>query len=209
MTGATCDANARSYDAIASRWDDARRAFYGRERAYLDVLLAGLPPASMVLDLGCGTGRPMAEYVLARGHRVVGIDQSAALLALARRRFPAATWRRARLEDLVLDETYAAAICWDALFHVERTHHRTILANVAQRLAPGGRLMLTVGGSESPAFVDEMFGEPFFYDSHPPAVVLAMLAELEFAPLVAEFMNEPTGGRDKGRYAIVAERRSS
>jgi hypothetical protein len=31
-----------------------------------------------------------------------------------------------------------------------------------------------------------------------------MLAELGFRPLIAEFMNEPTSGRDKGRYAIVA-----
>jgi hypothetical protein len=31
-----------------------------------------------------------------------------------------------------------------------------------------------------------------------------MLAELGFQPLIAEFMNEPTSGRDKGRYAIVA-----
>jgi len=196
--------NERSYDAIAARWDEARRGFFGRERAYLDALLADLAPGARVLDLGCGTGRPMAEAVLARGHRVDGIDQSAGLLAIARRRLPQGTWRRGRLEALALEATYDAAICWDALFHVARTGHQAILARVARHLRAGGRLMLTVGGSESPPFVDTMFDEPFFYDSHPPARMMAMLDELGFAPLVAEFMNEPTGGRDKGRYAIVA-----
>jgi 2-polyprenyl-3-methyl-5-hydroxy-6-metoxy-1,4-benzoquinol methylase len=198
--------NRRSYDLIAARWDEARRGFYGRERDYLDALLAGLPPGSRILDLGCGTGRPIAEAVLARGHHVVGVDQSTELLALARRRFPQATWRYARLEALALAGVYAAVVCWDALFHVERVHHAEILATVARHLAPGGRLMLTVGGSEHPAFVDTMFGQEFFYDSHPPPRVLALLADRGFTPVVSELMNAPTSGRDKGRLAIVAER---
>lgn len=198
--------NERSYDRIAAQWDEARRAFYGRERDYVDRVLEGLPPASRILDLGCGTGRPMAEHVLARGHRIVGYDQSAALLAIARRRFPQATWHQASLDTLELDGVYDGAICWDALFHVERTHHRAILATVARHLALGGRLMLTVGGSVHPAFVDTMFDEEFFYDSFPPAQVVELLGEVGFEPLLAEFMNEPTPGRDKGRYAIVARR---
>lgn len=213
--------NRASYDAIASRWDEARLNFYGREQFYLDTLLAGLPPGATVLDAGCGTGRPMAEYVIARGFRVVGYDQSEGMLALARQRFPAQTWICAALEDCEFDggkaaegkegnpeagsARYTAAICWDALFHIERRHHQAILRRIRNCLHPGARLMLTCGGSEHPAFTDTMFGETFFYDSNTPEQTLAMLAGLGFRPLVAEFMNEPTGGRDKGRYAIVAQ----
>ena len=35
----------------------------------------------------------------------------------------------------------------------------------------------------------------------------AFLADLGFAPVLHEFMNAPTSGRDKGRYAIVARKR--
>jgi hypothetical protein len=66
--------------------------------------------------------------------------------------------------------------------------------------------MLAVGGSDHPAFVDTMFGESFFYDSHPPERVVTMLGQVGFEPVIAEFMNEPTAERDKGRYAIVARR---
>jgi SAM-dependent methyltransferase len=199
-----CAMNRDAYNRIASKWDGARIAFCGRERDYVDALLDGLPEPSEILDLGCGTGRPIAEYVLSRGHRVTGVDQASELLALARARFPQATWIESRLEDFTITQRYAAIVCWDALFHLEREVHAELLARMARSLIPGGRIMITVGGSDHPAFTDMMFGETFSYDSHPPERVLALLDELGFAPLIAEFMNQPTPGRDKGRYATVA-----
>jgi SAM-dependent methyltransferase len=201
--------NREAYNRIASEWDRARLAFYGREREYLDALLEGLPQRSAILDLGCGTGRPIVEYLLACGHRVTGVDQAAQLLAIARARFPEATWIESRLEDYTIPDGYAAIVCWDTLFHLERSVHAQLLARMAMSLDPGGRIMLTVGGSEHRAFTDTMFGETFFYDSHLPSRVLVMLDELGFEPLIAEFMNAPTSGRDKGRYAIVGELRTS
>ncbi|MFB3819584.1 MAG: class I SAM-dependent methyltransferase, partial [Candidatus Methylomirabilales bacterium] len=82
-----------------------------------------------------------------------------------------------------------------------RAEHRRILAGAAEILPAGGRLMLTIGGSSHPPFVDTMFGEPFFYDSHPPETALAIPGELGLTPVMHEFLNVPTGGRDKGRYA--------
>lgn len=199
--------NRIGYDSVADAWDAARVGFYGRERDYLDAFLADLPIPSTIVDLGCGTGRPFAEYVLARGHAIIGVDQSERLLALARTRFPTGTWIAAAIEDFVLPVECAGVICWDALFHLPRAQHRRVLDRVARALPSGGRLMLTVGGSAHPAFTDTMFGAELFYDSYPPATVLAILADLGFAPVLHEFMNEPTSGRDKGRYAIVARKR--
>lgn len=198
--------NRASYDRIAPRWDEARTTFVLREREYLDTLLGGLAVPGDVLDLGCGTGRPMAEHVLARGHRLTGIDQSKEMLALARARFPHARWVHGRIEEHRFGQPFDAAISWDSLFHVERVHHARVFEGVYGCLRPGGRMMCTVGGSAHPAFTDTMFGEEFFYDSHPPGDVVAMLERIGFELMVAEFMNEPTGGRDRGRYAIVARR---
>lgn len=68
----------------------------------------------------------------------------------------------------------------------------------------GSCSLWALGGSDHPPFTDTMVGETFFYDSHPPEKALSILSQLGFNPLVSEFMNEPTAGRDKGRYAIVA-----
>lgn len=165
-----------------------------------------MPPGSTIIDAGCGTGRPMAEYATARGYRLIGIDQSEALLAKARERFPAQQWIHAALEDYPFGERVAGVILWDALFHIPRERHAMILRRIAACLGPGGRLMLTIGGSEQPSFTDSMFGREFFYDSFAPPTVLAMLDEVNFVVLIGEYMNLPTGGRDKGRYAIVARK---
>jgi 2-polyprenyl-3-methyl-5-hydroxy-6-metoxy-1,4-benzoquinol methylase len=148
----------------------------------------------------------MAEYAIAKGHRVIGIDQSDELLARAKMRFPSAQWINATLEEYAFADQCQGVICWDSLFHVERSHHECILTRIATSLPIGGRLMLTVGGSEHPAFTDVMFDKEFLYDSLPPAEVLRILVSLGCVTLVSEFMNLPTTGRDKGRYAIVAEK---
>jgi SAM-dependent methyltransferase len=197
--------NREGYDRIANDWDAARQAFYGRERAYLDTLLGGLPVPSEILDLGCGTGRPLGEYVIARGHRLTGVDQSGRLLERARERFPGAAWLEVGIETFVPAATVDGIICWDALFHIDRSIQSALFEKMAAWLSPGGRLMITVGGSEHAAFTDTMFGETFCYDSHPPDVVRAMLERAGFRIMVGEFMNLPDGKRDKGRYAFVAE----
>jgi SAM-dependent methyltransferase len=198
--------NHYSYNQIAAAWDEARNTF-GRERKYFDAFLEGVPVPSSFLDLGCGTGRPVAEHLLSLGHRVTGVDQAEELLALARERFPQGRWIEARLEEYEPAEKYAGVICWDALFHIPRETHERILARAAGCLDPGGRLVLSVGGSEHQAFTDTMLGETFFYDSHQPERVVEILGSLGFEMLVAEFLDLPTSGRDKGRFAIVASKR--
>ncbi len=55
----------------------------GYERFYLD--LAAKLSASTIIDVGCGTGLLTCELAK-RGHRLIGVEPSSAMLALARRR---------------------------------------------------------------------------------------------------------------------------
>jgi SAM-dependent methyltransferase len=196
--------NRRSYNAIARDWDAARSALFSYEPAFLDRLLINLQPAAKILDLGCGTGRPIAEFLLKRGFLVTGVDQAEDLLALARQRFPEGRWLQAQMESFEPDESYDAAVIWDSLFHVPREHHEPILRKVVRSLRPGAKLMLTVGGSDHPAFTDTMYGHAFFYDSLTPEQTVSVLQGLGAVIEHAEFVNPPTTGRDKGRYGIVA-----
>jgi SAM-dependent methyltransferase len=198
--------NRESYDEVATLWDGERRSFYGSEREYLNLLIGDSPPGSRFLDLGCGTGRPMAEYLIARECRVTGVDQAWEMLVIARARFPGARWIESSIEAFLPDEEYDAALLWDSLFHIERSLHERILRTVFGALRRGGRVMMTVGGSENPPFTDTMLGRRFFYDSHTPEVAEAILRGIGYRIVLGEFMNRPSGGRDRGRYAIVAER---
>ena len=196
------------YDRIANEFSAARAKLLPADRKYLDLVLAPLAPRSTVLDLGCGTGTPIAAEVIALGHGVVGIDASPALLTIARERFPGHRWIHARMEDVALDGPFDGAICWDAMFHVPRDLHAGIIGKIARALRPGGRLMITSGGVVGDTgFTDTMFGHEFFYDSLPPSEMTPTLEAAGFDIVVAEMCNPPDGGRDRGRWATVAAKR--
>lgn len=198
--------NRESYNQIAPQWAAARADFFGRERVYLDAVLATAPAGSTILDLGCGTGRPMAEHIVAQGLRVLGVDQSESLLDIARGNLPSERWVLSTMQAFEPDQPCHGALLWDSLFHVARGEHEPILRKVVSALPSGARLMLTVGGSAHPAFTDTMFGQTFSYDSNTPEESEQILAHLGCRIVIGEFMNLPDGGRDKGRYAIVAEK---
>jgi cyclopropane fatty-acyl-phospholipid synthase-like methyltransferase len=197
--------NRESYDAIANQWDAVRIRLSEAERRILLCLTEFVAPGEQILDLGCGTGRPIAEHFIGLGLRVTGVDQSASMLELARGRLPEQTWVLSALEEFQPEGRYGAAIAWDSLFHIPRMHHANIWRRVRAVLPAGGRFALTLGGMDDhPAFTDSMFDRTFFYDSHGPETALSLLGEAGFSIVSHEFLNVPTDGRDKGRVAIVA-----
>lgn len=73
------------FDAIAPRYDRLNRILtFGLDIRWrrATVRALELPPGSVVLDVACGTG-DLCRNLLAAGHRVVGIDRSAGMLAHA------------------------------------------------------------------------------------------------------------------------------
>jgi len=102
--------------------------------------------APPVLDLGCGSGL-LSEAIAASGARVLGIDASPAMLAIARRRCAAhgrrARFRAARFLDLRLPPVHRLAVaCHDVLNHVPRAQLLTAtFAALRGTLGPGGMLV--------------------------------------------------------------------
>lgn len=196
--------NQQSYDGIASHWQQARQVISTKEQRYLDALMTDLAPGDTVLDLGCGTGRPIAVWFIDQGMHVTGIDQSTEMLALAREAFLEARWLQHWFPEFELVEEFNAIALWDVPFHLPRTDHRTLLVNIHDHLLPGGRLMLTSGGSANAACTDSMFNRRFFFDSLEPDVLQSVLKEIGFHIERMDVIDPPTTGRDKGRIAIVA-----
>jgi SAM-dependent methyltransferase len=197
------------YDFIADRFYELRTAIQPKEAEYLSLLLANLPQGSAILDLGCGTGQPIAMHLASLGHRIVGVDASETMLNFARKLLPAHRWIHARIENVEFEETFDAVVCWDSLFHLPRRHFAPVIRNIHRWLAPGGRLMVSSGclvDESGDGFTDTMFGHEFFYDSLPPARMVALIEDTGFDILLAEMCNLPDGVRDKGKWAVVASR---
>ncbi|PSL18962.1 class I SAM-dependent DNA methyltransferase [Shimia abyssi] len=132
------------YDRQAAAWD-ARRANLNGENIWLDRMFSDLPQQCDVLDLGCGTGRPLAAYILNQGHRLTGLDQSTQMIALARTRFPLATWHLMDMCVITLTEQFDAVLSWDGFFHLSPTEQRAALPAIASRVRDAGTLLLTIG----------------------------------------------------------------
>lgn len=188
------------YDRIAEAWNESARAFTAKK--YVDMLAGRLEPGASVLDLGCGTGEPVARYLVERGFRVVCVDESAAMLEIARRALPEAVFIRADMCELELDEQFAAVVAWDSLFHVERGRHLSVFQKLSSLLSPGGLLLLSVGGTGHAGFTSEMHGHTFFYSAHDPAETLRLLASAGFEVELCE-EDDPSS---HGHIAVVARR---
>src|SRR5262249_57416661 len=72
------------FSGAAGRWDRLRDELYGRTFGQ-EAFLALLDPRWVVADLACGTG-PATAALAPFVRRVIGVDQSAAMLKAARRR---------------------------------------------------------------------------------------------------------------------------
>ena len=60
---------------------------------YLEQIADRLAAGSLILDLGCGGGIPVDGYLVERGHKVIGLDISQAMLDLAQQNVPRAEYR--------------------------------------------------------------------------------------------------------------------
>ena len=188
------------YDAIAEAWHSSRTSFAARK--YVDLVISQLRPGSKVLDLGCGTGVPIAQYLIDNGFRVVGIDQSARMLEIARRVVPDAELHQVDMCDLNLSERFDAVIAWDSIFHVERVNHRIIFQKIHGLLEPRGLLLLSAGGSGDEGFTSEMFGHTFFYSGYEPEELVALLSDEGFEIDIFE-EDDPSS---RGHVAVIAIR---
>jgi ubiquinone/menaquinone biosynthesis C-methylase UbiE len=115
------------------------------ERAWLDRFLALVPPRETILDLGCGTGEPIARYLIETGHAVLGADFAAPMLEIARQRLPEAAWVHADMRQLDLGRRFGGIVAWDSFFHLTRDEQRAVIPKLARHLLPQGALLLTVG----------------------------------------------------------------
>ncbi|MFB6163682.1 MAG: trans-aconitate 2-methyltransferase [Haloarculaceae archaeon] len=133
----------------ANRWDAAD---YDDDHAFVyeygaDLLdLLSPEPDDRVLDLGCGTGHLSAE-IADRGATVLGIDQSAEMVAQARQAHPDLDFARADARSFAVEPAFDAVFSNAALHWIPDEDQDAAIATVRDVLRPGGRLIAELGGT--------------------------------------------------------------
>jgi SAM-dependent methyltransferase len=117
----------------------------------LQVLRRGMgAPRSLVIDLGCGSGIWARELSNA-GYRVLGVDQSEAMLAIARKRVPQAEFRHESFLTTEFPPSFAVTAigeCFSYLFdrRVMEARLPGLFRRIHDALTPGGLLIFDVAG---------------------------------------------------------------
>ncbi|GAA2775042.1 class I SAM-dependent methyltransferase [Streptomyces showdoensis] len=123
---------------------DYERAF-GRlpaQLAAVEWLTARLDAGARVLDVGSGTGRPVAELLVRAGCEVTGIDVSGEMVALAASQVPGARFERSDVRSFDAPEGGFDAVCaFFPLLMMSRAEAAAALKRMAGWLAPGGFLV--------------------------------------------------------------------
>ncbi|MEM8655115.1 MAG: class I SAM-dependent methyltransferase [Pseudomonadota bacterium] len=174
------------YDRQAAVYDAQRsRALF--EARWLARFASGLADGARVLDLGCGTGDPIARWFKAEGFAVTGVDFSEPMLEIARDRWPDGDWRQADMRDFELGQTFDGIIAWNSFFHLTAEDQRSCIARMARHLKTGGTLMLTVG-PDAGEVQGSVGGEAVYHASLSPAdyVVCLDVNDLRLTGFLAE-----------------------
>lgn len=151
------------YNKIIDWFDNARTKDL-MEREYLGLLLKHLKPGSTILDLGCGTGEPIAQYFIEKGMQVTGVDGAPKMVELCKQRFPTMEWLLADMRSVDLGKRFDAVIAWDSFFHLPGDDQRHMFTVFKRHIKHGGILLFTSGPKEGEE-CSIMDGEEFYHAS--------------------------------------------
>ncbi|MDJ0276740.1 class I SAM-dependent methyltransferase [Sphingomonas sp. 2R-10] len=103
-----------------------------------------LPPGGSIVDIGCGTGWPIARILADAGLAVSGIDPSPTLLAAFRKTLPGAPAACEPVQtSSFFGRTFDGVVAIGLLFLLDDADQHSAIARIAGALRPGGRLLFS------------------------------------------------------------------
>lgn len=184
------------YQQNSAFWDSQRNGGQGDsprcEVPWLERFLAQLPPNGHILDIGCGSGEPIAGYFIRQGFNVTGIDGAPAQIARCRERFPQQRWLVNDMRTLDLGTRFDGIIAWDSFFHLSQADQRKMFAVFLAHAADRAALMFTSGPDQGEA-IGKFCGKPLFHASLSPIEYINLLHQHQFS-VVEHRVEDPECG---------------
>lgn len=179
------------YELNAHRWDVERPKVLF-EREWLDSFLRVLPPTPSIIEIGPGSGDPIAKYLIENGAQVTGLDSSQSMIAICRERFPNNDWHVGDMRELSFAHTFDGIIAWDSFFHLTSTDQRNMFPLFGSHLSKGGALMFT-SGHKAGEEIGNLCGEPLYHASLDDTEYEQLLSDQKFE-VVKHVIEDPTCG---------------
>ena len=117
-----------------------------------------LPCRAAVLDLGCGSGFPITEVLVAEGLTVFGVDATPSFVQAFQRNLPNIPVVCEAVQDSqFFERTFDGVLAWGLMFLLSPEDQRQLIQRIADILVPGGHLLFT-SPSEPMIWNDAMTG---------------------------------------------------
>lgn len=153
----------QEYDQIYGWYLQARNLVTGVNS--VESAFSQFGKGSTVVDLGCGTGVPLATKLNDMGLRVIGVDSSAKMIDAFKANLPGSETHLTSIQDYVFSNcTISGALCWGCMFHLRPEDQISVLNNVFGSVSIGGRFLFT-SAKENDSKTGEMDGVEFSYYS--------------------------------------------
>lgn len=186
----------RGYDAVSARYDEWSGGA-AKYSSWLAELGGRIPAGAAVLDLGCGSGLPVARELSTAGRRVTGVDISDVQIGRARQLVPAAEFLLADISTVEFaPESFDAVVAFFALIHLPLDDQLPLLRRVASWLRPGGLFVATTGYWAWTGYEDNWLdgGAPMWWSHADVATYRDWLGQAGLAVEREEFVPEGHGG---------------
>ncbi len=179
--------NKRGYNKIASKYNE-ERSIYNNSKE-LEYFLQLLPCNAKVLDVGCGAGVPVAQFLVANGCNVIGIDISANMLELAKKQVPEAKFiEQDMIQPIFPNESFDGIISLYAIFHVAKEEHLSLFQNFYRILKKRGILHFCLSTSANEG-TDFMYDAELFWSNYSPEKSISLVKQAGFKILSDEILN--------------------
>jgi SAM-dependent methyltransferase len=185
------------YDRAADSYLVAR-PMAGADVALLDELIDRLPAGGRVLDAGCGAGQPVSQALAAARLAVTGLDLSIRQLQLARSQGGLLSVVEGDLAAVPFaTATFAGVVSYYTIFHLPRSEHGGVFAELRRVLRIGGYALLCLGNRDVPEDrdPDSWLGQPMYWSQYDATTNLRLLEASGFRPLWHREVDDPMGHR--------------
>ncbi|KAH5309836.1 hypothetical protein HBI23_155070 [Parastagonospora nodorum] len=135
----------QAFDSIGPAYETA---FEGDPEQLVSIkwLLSQLEAANIngarLVDIGCGTGKPVCGALAAAGHDVLGIDVSAAMVEAARERVPTARFEQVNMRDFIASAAQgsfdAVTVYFSMIASMTQEEIKQFIAGIYRLIRPGG-----------------------------------------------------------------------
>lgn len=167
------------FDSLAPQWD----ADMVRNESVIDTILdnAGIEEGVTVLDVACGTGVLIPDYLNRNVVHVTGIDISEKMIKIAKDKFqdPRVTLICADAETTQFESQFDCCVVYNAFPHFPNPY--SLIRSLAANIKVGGKLTIAHGSSRE--HIDHRHME------HASAVSLKLMSDDELSTLFSPYFD--------------------